>query len=137
MELSLSGINWLAVGVSIVAGQIISTVWFVVLFAQPWAREYGAENAKQHTKEIPGYTYAVQIACTATMVVALAVLHRAVGVRSIGDAVALGLLVAIGFCIATGVPGQAFLKRWRVAAIAFGCQATMLVAVSVILGAWR
>jgi len=54
MELTLSGINWFAVLASIAAGQVISTVWFVVLFGDPWAREYGAADKKQHTAEVPG-----------------------------------------------------------------------------------
>lgn len=135
MDVTLAAINWWAVLAAIVAGQVISTVWFVVLFGEPWAKEYGAFDKKQHTKEVPGYTYAVQILCTVILVMSLAILQQWLAVGSMADALKLGLLVAIGFCVATGVPGQAFLKRWRVAAIAFGCQATMIVAISLILAA--
>ena len=86
---------------------------------------------------MPGHTYAVQVLCTVSLVVSLAVLQQWLSVDSLPDALKLGLLVAVGFCIATGVPGQAFLKRWRVAAIALGCQATMIIAISLILGVWR
>jgi len=137
MELTVSGINWWAVAASIVVGQVISTVWFVVLFGEPWAREYGAEDKRQHTKEVPGYTYGVQVACTIALTVSLAVLHRGLGVESIGDALLVGALVAVGFCVATGLPGQAFLKRWRVAAIAYGCQVAMILGISTVLGLWR
>jgi len=71
------------------------------------------------------------------LVLSLAILQQWLSVGSLTDALKLGFLVAVGFCIATGVPGQAFLKRWRVAAIAFGCQATMIIAISLILGQWR
>lgn len=137
MELGFSEINWWAVLASVVAGQVISTVWFVVLFGDPWAKEYGAPDKKQHTAEVPGYTYGVQVACTVALVISLAVLQRAVGVASAGDAIVLGLLVSVGFCVATGLPGQAFLKRWRVFAIAFGCQVVMILGISLILGLWR
>ena len=50
MELSFSEINWLAVGASFVAAQVLSTVWFTVLFGDPWAKEYGAADRKQHKK---------------------------------------------------------------------------------------
>ena len=120
MELSFSEINWLAVLVSVIAGQVISTVWFTVLFGDPWAREYGAADRKQHTKEVPGYTYGVQALCTVALVISLALLQRWLGVDSIGDALMLGGFVSVGLCIATGLPGQAFLKRWRVAGLALG-----------------
>lgn len=135
--LTLAGINWMAVAASIVAGQIISTVWFVALFGEPWAAEYGAASKQEHTKDIPGYTYGVQLLCTVLMVLVLAVLHRSLGVASVSEALQLGGLVAVGFAVATGLPGQAFLKRWRVAAIALGCQVAMIAGVSMILGAWR
>lgn len=137
MELPLSDINWLAVLASVIAGQVISTVWFVVLFGDPWAKEYGAEDKKQHTKEVPGYTYGVQVLCTVALVISLAVLQRWLSVDSIGEALMLAAFVSVGFCVATGLPGQAFLKRWRVAAIAYGSQVAMIFGISVILGLWR
>lgn len=137
MELSFSEINWLAVGASFVAAQVLSTVWFTVLFGDPWAKEYGAADRKQHTKEVPGYTYAVQAACTLVLTVSLALLHRWLSVDSVVDALLVGVFVAAGFCVATGVPGQAFLKRWRVAALAVGSQVAMILTISVILGLWR
>ena len=45
----------------------------------------------------------------------------------------LAVFVAVGFCIATGVPGQAFLKRWRVVALAYGSQTAMILVISLIL----
>jgi len=136
VELPLSELNWLAVLVSVIAGQVISTVWFVVLFGDPWAAEYGAADKKQHTKEVPGYTYGVQALCTIVMVITLAILFRWLAVDSAGEALTVGGLVGVGFCVATGVPGQAFLKRWRVAALAFGCQFVMVLAAALILGLW-
>lgn len=137
MELPLSDINWLAVLASVVAGQVISTVWFVVLFGEPWAHEYGAADKKQHTQEIPGYTYGVQVLCTVALVLSLAVLHRWLAVDSVGQALGLAALVSVGLCVATGLPGQAFLKRWRAAAIALGSQVAMIFGISLILGLWR
>ncbi|MFK7846021.1 MAG: hypothetical protein AB8G77_12035 [Rhodothermales bacterium] len=59
LDFSFSELNWLAIVVSIIAGQIVSTIWFVALFGEPWAKEYGAASKQQHSKEIPPYTYAV------------------------------------------------------------------------------
>lgn len=137
MEISLSDFNWGAVVVSVIAGQIISTLWFTALFGEPWAREYGAADRKQHTKEVPGYTYGVQALCTVILVLTLAALQQWLAVDSASEALTLGVLVAIGFAVATGLPGQAFLRRWRVAAIACGSQVAMILGISLILGLWR
>lgn len=136
MGIDFGAFNWAALGVSVVVAQIIATVWFVVLFGEPWAREYGAADKKQHTAEVPGYTYGVQILCTAVLVLSLATLQQWVGVTSLGQSLGLGALVAVVMFV-TSLPGQAFLKRWRVAAIAGGSQAAMILGISVVLGLWR
>lgn len=137
MDFSFADLNWGAVVASIIAGQIISTVWFVVLFGDAWAKEYGAADKKQHTAEIPGYTYGVQVLCTVVLTLSLALFQRWIGVDSVGDAIGSALFVIVGFAVATGLPGQAFLKRWRVAGIAYGSQAAMILGISLILGLWR
>ena len=136
MELHLSELNAFAIIASVIAAQVVSTVWFVVLFGEPWAREYGAASKQEHTKEIPGYTYGVQLLCTVALTGSLAVLQRAAGVESLVDGLVLGAIAAVGLCIANILPGQAFLKRWRVAAITGGCQSAMILVISAILAAW-
>lgn len=133
MELGINELNWLGILVAVIVGQFVSTIWFVVLFGEPWAREYGAKDKKQHTKEIPPYTYAVGMLCTTTLVIAIAVLHNALSITSVGAALQLGALLSVGFCIATGVPGQAFLGRWKVAQLAYGSQTAMILAISAVL----
>lgn len=137
MDFNLSAINWAAVAASVVAGQIISTVWFVALFGEPWAREYGAADKKAHTQDIPGYTYGVQLMCTVVLVLSLALFQRWLAVDTVGEALGSALFVIAGFSVATGLPGQAFLKRWRVAVIAYGSQAAMILGISLILALWR
>lgn len=133
MELDLTALNWLAILIAVIAGQVVSTIWFVILFGEPWARAYGAKDKKQHTKEVPGYTYAVGVLCTAALVIAIAVLQNALAVKTLGSALQLGLFLSVGFCIATGVPGQAFLRRWNVAVIAYGSQVAMILVISTVL----
>lgn len=88
-------------------------------------------------KEVPGYTYAVGAACTLLMALTIALLQQGLGVESIGAALGLGAMIAVGLVIANIVPGQAFLKRWRVAAICAGSQTVMVLSMSTILGLWR
>ncbi len=133
MEVDIAALDWVGIGAGVVAGQLVSTIWFVVLFAEPWAREYGASSAKEHTKAVPPYTYAVGLVCTTLLVLSLAFLQRALGVNGIGEALTLAAIVSLGFCVATCVPGQAFLRRWRVAAIACGSQVAMIMVISIVL----
>ncbi len=133
MEFDVAALNWLGIAAGVIAGQIVSTLWFVVLFGDPWAREYGAKDRKEHTKEVPGHVYAVGLACTVALVTAIALLQQALAVTTIGAAIELGVLLSVGLCIATGLPGQAFLRRWRVAALASGSQVAMILVISVVL----
>ena len=137
MALDFSGIHWLAVLISFIAGQAISTVWFVLLFGEPWAKEYGASSRQEHTSAVPGYTYAVQALCTLVLVISMALLQEWLFVDTMGEALWLGVFVAVGLVVANGIPGQAFLRRWRVAGIAFGCQSVMVMAISLTLGLWQ
>lgn len=135
-EVNFSELNWLAIIVSIIAGQIISTIWFVVLFGDPWAKEYGVENKQAHTKAIPPYTYAVGLVCTALLVLSIAILQNALGISSVGSAIGLGLFIAVGLAAATSLPGYAFLQRWSAFALAIGSQVAMILGISVILALW-
>ena len=137
MNWSFDGINWLAVFASLVLGQVISTLWFTVIFGEPWAQEYGAQSRAAHTKEVPPWTYGVQALCTLTLVICLALFQRWLQVETLSAALISGAFVAVGFCVVNIIPGQAFLKRWRVAAITAGCQTTMILATSALLGVWR
>ncbi len=136
MELTLTGLNWLAILVCVVVGQVLLTVWFVALFAKPWANEYGVDDPKRHTKEVPGYTYGIGALCVFLLSVGIAVLQRALGVQSVGDALLLGLIIAIQFSVATALPGYAFLKRYRAFALAIGSQTLLILTVSAVLAAW-
>lgn len=133
MGLDFSALNWLAVLAAFIAGQAVSTIWFVVIFGEPWARAYGAKDKKQHTKEVPPYTYAVGMLCTLALTIAIAMLQGAFAVTTTGAAIKLGAFISVGFCIAMIVPGQAFLRRWNVAALAGGSQVAMIFAISIVL----
>lgn len=133
MEWSFGALNWVAILVGVVVGQVVSTIWFVVLFGEPWARAYGAKSKKEHTEQVPGYTYGVGAACTFVLTVSIALLHAALSVTSVGAALSLGVLLSVGFCVATCLPGQAFLRRYDVAWIACGSQTAMILAISAVL----
>lgn len=137
MELNFATINWLAVGASIIVGQIFLTVWFTVLFGTPWAKAYGAVDKQQHTKEIPGYTYGIGLLCTALLTLGIALLQSTLSIDTLGASISFGLFIAICFCIATMLPGYAFLKRWDAFFLAVGSQVSVILIISIILAIWK
>ncbi len=137
MDMNFESLNWLAILLCVVVGQVYLTVWFVVVFGEPWAKAYGAADKKQHTAEVPTYTYAIGLACVALLSLGLAVLQATLKVQSVGDGLMSGLFVAVHFCIATAMPGYAFLRKWSAFFIAIGSQTSLILILSVILSAWR
>ncbi|MGE0432943.1 MAG: DUF1761 domain-containing protein [Planctomycetota bacterium] len=137
MNIDFGAINWLAIVVCVVVGQIFLTVWFVALFAKPWARAYGVDDAKQHSKEIPGYTYGIGALCVFLLSLGLAGLQQGLGVKTAVDGLVFGGYAAACLCVATALPGYAFLKRWRAGALAIGSQAALIVILSLILALWK
>lgn len=137
MEMNLDGVNWLAIVACVVIGQIFLTVWFLVLFGEPWAKAYGATDKQAHAKEIPGYTYGVGLVCMILLTLGLAVLQRGLAVASLGDGLMVGLFVSVTFCIATALPGYAFLRRWSAFFLAIGAQIVLIMILSAILAVWQ
>lgn len=136
MTFDLAGMNWLAVLACIIVGQIVLTVWFAVIFAAPWARAYGVADKAQHTAEVPMYTYAIGLACVIALTLGLAILQSNLGIRGLGGGISSGLFVALMFCVATALPGYAFLRRWSAFALAISAQIVVILILSVILAVW-
>ena len=137
MELNFAAINWLAVGVSIIIGQIFLTLWFTALFGTPWAKAYGVADKKQHTKEIPSYTYGLGLLCTALLTIGIALLQSTLSIDTLGEGITLGLFIGVFFCLATMLPGYAFLKRWDAFFLAVGSQISAIIIITIILAMWR
>ena len=86
MLINLSTLPWAAIGAAALAGQITSALWFVVLFAKPWAKEYGVASPKEHTQAIPPYTYGIGLLCVIAVTLTVrrfttSVRHRRLGWR--------------------------------------------------------
>lgn len=137
MALDLAGINWLAILVCVIVGQIVLTVWFAVVFADPWARVYGVADKKQHAAEVPKYTYGIGLACMIALTLGLAILQKNLGVTTLGGGLSSGIFVALMFCVATALPGYAFLRRWPAFALAIAAQVVVILILSLILAVWN
>jgi len=138
MDLDFGQLNWLAILACVVAGQIVLTLWFVVLFGEPWAKAYGggAMTKAQHTKEVPPYTYGIGAACVFLLSVGVSVLQTALGVDGVGGALQLACFLSVAVFVAMAMPAYAFLRRWNAWAIGAGSQIVLIFVVSTILAMW-
>lgn len=136
---SAFAINWLAILSCVVAGQIVLTIWFVALFGRPWAKAYGGPEMtqKQHTKEVPGYTYAIGAVCVLMLSLGLSFLHAALGVGNIFEALLVAGVLSATIFIPMAMPAYAFLRRWSAWWISVGSQLAVIAVVSVILVLWQ
>jgi hypothetical protein len=134
---NFDGVNWLAILTCVVVGQVLLTIWFVALFPKPWAREYGVSDPKEHTKAVPGYTYAIGALCVLLLSLGMAGVQAGLGVDTAGKGALFGVYVALLFSITTALPGYAFLERYRAFLLAMGAQAVLVVALSTLLAAWH
>ncbi len=139
MELAFDQINWLAVLACVVAGQVLLTVWFVVIFGDPWAKAYGGpEMTKaQHTKEVPVYTYAIGAACVFLLSVGVSLVQAALSIDDIVGGLTLALFLSGAVFIPMAMPAYAFLRRWTAFVIGAGSQVTLLCVISVIIALWK
>ena len=137
MNLDLSSLNWLAIGTCLVFGQAFLSIWFIVLFGTPWAKEYGVQDKKQHTSEIPRYTYGIQVFCTLLLIVGLAILQSILEVDTLAGGILLGLFIALFYSIATALPGYIFQKRMKTFLMAIGSQTILILVASIILALWK
>lgn len=138
MNLQFELINWPAIGVCFIVGQVFLTVWFTVLFGTPWAKAYNPTKTKaEHTKEVPGYTYAIGAICMIALVLGLALLQIALGVKTLGAGLGLAAFVSITLVLTTMLPGYAFLRRWNAFILAATSQVTLIFILNVILALWQ
>jgi hypothetical protein len=137
MNLNYEGINWLAILACVVVGQAFLTIWFVALFAKPWAAEYGATDPKEHAKAVPAFTYGIGALCVFLLALGMAVLQASLGIKTLGAGLMFGLYFALHFSLATALPGYAFLKRYRAFALAMGSQTVLILLLSTLLAVWH
>ena len=135
MTLAFGQISWLAVLACVVVGQIWLTLWFVVLFGEPWARAYGGEGMTkaQHTKEVPMYTYGIGAGCVFALALGLSLLHAALGIDGVGGALQLAALICVTIFVPMAMPAYAFLRRWNAFVIGAGSQITLVFLLSLVL----
>lgn len=91
----LGDINWLAFLVTSVASVLLAGVWFAVVVVKPYAVALGREGAPPPATT--PLTAVGPVVCQVVTVLTTAVLVEALDVTALGDAVALGLVVGVGY----------------------------------------
>ncbi|WP_182524957.1 DUF1761 domain-containing protein [Nocardioides dongkuii] len=91
----LGDINWLAYVLAAVASVLLAGVWFAVVITKPYAVALGREGAPPPATT--PVSAAGPVVCQLVTLLTTAVLVEALDLTSLGDAVALGLMVGVGY----------------------------------------
>jgi hypothetical protein len=98
---ALSQINWLAVLIASIAHFVLGGLWFTVLVGRPYAAALGiADRPPQPPKPI---FLVGPFVCSAVTITTTAILLRALGIATYGEAVVLGAIVGVGYLSAMTV----------------------------------
>ena len=130
--MSPESINWLAVLVSVVAMQAIGALWYSpVLFGKAWQKAVGMDPGENPA---PGPAIIMSILTC----IAMAMLVGWTGAEGIADALILGLMVAVGFCIAVIATNAGFEGKSRtLVLINSGHYLADILVISIILTLWK
>jgi len=92
---AFSSVPWVGVAAATLAYFVLGAAWFTPLFGKTWDRAVGVQRTSGQAFG-PLY-YLIPFFGSLVLALAIGVLVAALGLRSVGDAVVLGLVVGIGF----------------------------------------
>jgi hypothetical protein len=111
MEMSfdtLGQLNWLAVIVGGIIYFALGALWYSnVLFARPWQRAIGWD-ATQQPPQLNPLTYVVPGLAYIVMAVATGMIAKATGTDTLGEGIALGLIIGVGYALASSLVAAFF-----------------------------
>jgi len=94
---AISQVNWLAVLAASIANFLLGAIWFVALVAKYYPIVLGIAD---RPPQKPGPVFLIgPFMCSVFTIAASAVLLRALNIANYSDALALGLLIGIGFLV--------------------------------------
>src|SRR5439155_24466144 len=110
MELSYTGVNWVAVIVATVAYSVLGFAWFSrQAFGARWAASLGRELPAPG--QVPVTSIAGSVLAGLVTAYVLAVLAHAVGAATLANGAVLGFLAWLGFVATASVGGVLFEGR--------------------------
>lgn len=96
---ALTQVNWIAVVLATIATTILGGLWYTVLFGRQYAAALGRVHDPQ-AKPAPIFIFG-PLVCSFATAVTSAVLLRALQVTSLWDGLAFGVVVGLGYLVAT------------------------------------
>lgn len=139
MTLDLGQLNWLAVIVGAGVYFALGALWYTVLFGGAWQRSIGWD-ASQAPPQQNVMTYVLPLLAYLVMAIAVGLLAAATGTDTLGEGIALGLVLAIGLSLAHTFVDASFSPEkpqpWTWFAINGTYHALGLVIVAVIIAIW-
>lgn len=100
MPLETDGLNFLAIGVAALAYFVIGALWYTVLFVKAWIRAYDLSDADveaMQKAQNPLVTFPAMLVCDVVSALVLAMLIATIGDAGIGEGIAMGALMWLGF----------------------------------------
>jgi len=128
-----SAVNWIAVLAAAVANLVINTVWYLpAVFGKRWSALTGRDLAAAPN----AMNYVVAVIGALITAYVLALVAKAAGSASMGDGIALGLILWLGFqATLTAVGGLFEGRSWALWAINAGAGAVVMALMGAIIGA--
>ncbi len=136
--MDLSGINWLAVTVSVIAAMVIGYIWYnPAVFYKTWLAGIGKSWENRATSPMP-MLFVWTIIAALVEAVALAFMLRTMGANTAGAGAAAGFMLWLGFVAPTNLVNKLYAGHgWKVWLIEAGDHLAYLLVAGSILGAWH
>jgi Na+-transporting NADH:ubiquinone oxidoreductase subunit NqrE len=130
-------VHWWAVLAAVVVSMALGSLWYSkLLFGEMWMHGIGKKMEDMRGNGGPGYAYTTLAALVQAFV--LANLVRDTGSTTALDGLTLGLMVWLGFVVASTLSETVFAARpWRNWQINIGFYLVVLAINGVILAVWR
>ena len=134
----LGDLNWLAVIVATLAYFLLGAVWYAqAVFGKAWQRSSGITVEPDQR---PGAAfYIIPLITCFLSTLATAMIAATTGSSTVGDAIVLGVVVAVGYAVALTLLDATFSNRPQAGAyfsIAAGYHLVGLVGVALIVTLW-
>jgi len=98
---AMTRINWLAVLAATLATTVVGGLWFTLLFGKAYATVLGRQYDPK-AKPAPIFIVGPMV-CSLFTTITSATLMKALNVTSVGDGIAFGTVVGLGYLVATMV----------------------------------
>lgn len=101
MYAAAAQINWIAVIAAFFAYFALGALWFALLFPRQYRKSLGLTDSAEQSRA--AIFYVGPAICTFLVVAVSAILMKALGVASYGEALLFGAAIGVGYLVATTV----------------------------------